>query len=97
MTGSTLVRRWRVGGRVQGVGFRVATRARAHALGIADGWAHNLADGDVEVCAAGDVGALGALADWLARGPRFAEVTRLEELVPPSAATVGPGFLTGRK
>jgi len=24
-------------------------------------------------------------------------VTRLEELVPPSAATVGPGFLTGRK
>jgi acylphosphatase len=49
-----------VRGRVQGVGFRWWTRARALELGLA-GWAANLADGRVEVVAEGppaDVGAL---------------------------------------
>ncbi|WP_084258333.1 acylphosphatase [Microtetraspora malaysiensis] len=41
-----------VRGRVQGVGFRWWTRARALELGLA-GWATNLSDGRVEVVAEG--------------------------------------------
>ncbi|MFC0550167.1 acylphosphatase [Planotetraspora thailandica] len=41
-----------VRGRVQGVGFRWWTRARALELGLA-GWAANLADGRVEIVAEG--------------------------------------------
>lgn len=41
-----------VTGRVQGVGFRWWTRARALELGLA-GWARNLDDGRVEVVAEG--------------------------------------------
>jgi acylphosphatase len=52
-----------VRGRVQGVGFRWWTRARALELGLT-GWARNTADGRVEVVAEGpraDVEALHAL------------------------------------
>lgn len=42
-----------VRGRVQGVGFRWWARARALELGLA-GFARNMADGRVEVCAQGD-------------------------------------------
>lgn len=41
-----------VRGRVQGVGFRWWTRARALELGL-DGYARNMPDGRVEVCAQG--------------------------------------------
>jgi acylphosphatase len=41
-----------VSGRVQGVGFRWWTRARALELGLA-GWARNIDDGRVEVVAEG--------------------------------------------
>jgi acylphosphatase len=43
-----------VEGRVQGVGFRWWTRARALELGL-DGWAENLEDGRVRVIAEGSV------------------------------------------
>jgi acylphosphatase len=43
-----------VEGRVQGVGFRWWTRARALELGLA-GWAENLEDGRVRVIAEGTV------------------------------------------
>lgn len=49
-----------VSGRVQGVGFRWWTRARALELGLT-GSASNLEDGRVEVVAEGPVPALGAL------------------------------------
>ena len=48
----TVVRRVRIRGRVQGVGFRWWTRARALELGLT-GWALNLDDGRVEVVAEG--------------------------------------------
>jgi acylphosphatase len=49
-----------VRGRVQGVGFRWWTRARALELGLA-GWALNLEDGRVEVVAEGPRAACAAL------------------------------------
>jgi acylphosphatase len=43
----------RVRGRVQGVGFRMWTRARATELGLV-GWASNLPDGGVEIVVEGE-------------------------------------------
>ena len=77
--GSGRGRRFVVRGRVQGVGFRVATRRRALALGVV-GHARNLPDGTVEVSAAGRADALDALARWLARGPAGARVDLVEEV-----------------
>jgi acylphosphatase len=57
-----------VKGRVQGVGFRWWTRARALELGL-DGSATNLADGRVEVVAEGPEPACRALLALLPSGP----------------------------
>ncbi|MES1938799.1 acylphosphatase [Salinisphaera sp. T5B8] len=70
-------RQFLVSGRVQGVGFRAATRERANELGLG-GWVHNLADGRVEVQAAGNDEALDALAHWLADGPSAAKVDHID-------------------
>ena len=56
-----------VRGRVQGVGFRWWTRARALELGLA-GWARNTADGRVEVVAEGGRPDLERLVGLLAPG-----------------------------
>ena len=85
-------RRFLVSGRVQGVGFRAATRAEARALGLA-GSAVNRADGRVEVLAEGPVQALDALQRWLQRGPPLASVEQLEVEALPTAAR--SGFVTG--
>lgn len=64
-----------VSGTVQGVGFRWWARARALELGLA-GFARNLSDGRVEVCAQGD----------------RADVERLEELLAEQPSSMGrPG------
>lgn len=55
-------------GRVQGVGFRWWTRARALELGLV-GSATNLEDGRVEVVAEGDESALRELLRLLPEGP----------------------------
>lgn len=78
--------RFRVAGRVQGVGFRAATRAEGARLGLAV-QAENRADGTVAVTADGDVAAIEALARWLQRGPALARVTRLERLPAAPEAT----------
>ncbi|QFG68985.1 acylphosphatase [Ornithinimicrobium pratense] len=57
-----------VRGRVQGVGFRWWTRARALELGLV-GHARNLPDGRVEVNAQGDRAALDALIGLLEGDP----------------------------
>jgi acylphosphatase len=59
-----------VRGRVQGVGFRWWTRARALELGLV-GFARNMADGRVEICA---------------QGPREA-IERLRELIEEEIST----------
>ncbi|MGD8148384.1 acylphosphatase [Ornithinimicrobium sp. Y1694] len=57
-----------VRGRVQGVGFRWWTRARALELGLV-GHARNLSDGRVEVNAQGDPEAISALVELLEEDP----------------------------
>lgn len=69
--------RYRVRGRVQGVGFRYFARQRADRLGIA-GFARNLPDGSVEVIAEGEAEALAAFEDTLHEGPSFADVEGVE-------------------
>ncbi|UYB51498.1 acylphosphatase [Xanthomonas sp. AM6] len=84
--------RFLVAGRVQGVYFRASTRERAIALGL-DGHARNLADGRVEVIAAGADAALEALAQWLQHGPPAARVDQV--LREPWPAPVAAGFAIG--
>lgn len=83
--------RFRVTGRVQGVGFRASTARRARALGL-DGVSRNLDDGSVEVLAAGSAEALLELSAWLAHGPPSARVAELTRLSMP-ADGVAPGFV----
>lgn len=82
-----------VSGRVQGVGFRAATRREALRLGL-QGHARNLPDGRVEVLAAGEADAVAALVEWLHHGPPSARVEAVQWRsidVPPAIA----GFTTG--
>ena len=71
-------REWLVEGRVQGVGFRAATRRRAGEVGVRC-LAENLTDGRVRVLGLGRADALGQLGAWLRHGPSAARVDALEE------------------
>lgn len=77
--GGKCVRRCRfvVTGRVQGVGFRAATRAQAEQLGLV-GFVGNRADGAVAGEAQGEGPELATLRAWLASGPRLARVIGVE-------------------
>ncbi len=68
------VRRYRVEGEVQGVGFRWYVREQARALELA-GWVRNEPDGAVVLVAAGEATALDALERGLNIGPRHSTVT----------------------
>jgi acylphosphatase len=57
-----------VRGQVQGVGFRWWTRARALELGLT-GFARNLADGRVEICAQGPLEAIERLRELIEEEP----------------------------
>jgi len=72
-----------VRGRVQGVGYRQATRVAARALGL-HGWVRNTRDGTVELFAQGDEDAVNRLVDWLWLGPSGDGVSGIEsDVVPP--------------
>ncbi|WP_139177719.1 acylphosphatase [Ruania alba] len=69
-----IARRVHVAGHVQGVGYRMHCSRTAERLGVA-GWVRNLPDGAVQAWVEGAPDAVGSLLDWLATGPRNAEVT----------------------
>lgn len=77
-----------VRGRVQGVGFRWWTRARALELGLA-GWAANLSDGRVEVVAEGPRPRCEALLDLLRSGTAPGRVDVVVEQWAPARGAVG--------
>ncbi len=84
-----------VSGRVQGVYYRGAARARARELGIS-GYAKNLPDGRVEVLAWGEELAVQTFVRWLWIGSSASKVTAVEmsEAV-PGRDQPPEGFLTG--
>lgn len=70
-------RRFRIEGRVQGVGFRYFTRQTARGLGVR-GWVRNCADGSVEALAVGTAGQLQAFEDAVRQGPPLGRVQSVE-------------------
>lgn len=66
-----------VTGRVQGVGFRMATAQQANLIGIT-GWVRNCQDGRVEFYASGNTAQINKIKAWLTTGPSMAEVKNLE-------------------
>jgi acylphosphatase len=84
---SVQARRFRVRGRVQGVGFRWFVEREAQILQIA-GWVRNNPDGSVEVLAQGTRDQLAGLHSRLREGPRAARVDEVEV----SEAQSAPGL-----
>ncbi len=72
-----------VQGRVQGVGFRYFVIERARDLQLV-GFCRNLSNGDVEVVAEGEEGALEALVAALRQGPHMAHVERVRAVQLPA-------------
>lgn len=70
-------RRYRVHGKVQGVGYRVFARTCAEALGV-NGWVRNMEDGTVEAHAEGTEEQLGEFRFDLSRGARYARVENID-------------------
>jgi acylphosphatase len=87
-----IARRYRVRGRVQGVGFRFFTERAALREGL-HGWVRNAADGSVEVEVEGDAEAMARFEALISVGPIGARVEGVEatEVAPHGRAT---GFMT---
>ncbi len=73
-----IAKRYRISGRVQGVGFRFFAERWANQLGLS-GYVKNLWDGNVEVYAIGDEVTLEEFKRHLAEGPRSARVSGVDE------------------
>jgi acylphosphatase len=84
-------RRFLIGGRVQGVGFRMFVEARAATEGV-HGYVQNLPDGRVEAVVEGDEEAVDRIELALGRGPIGARVESfvVEQIEPLRRAT---GFM----
>lgn len=78
-----------ISGRVQGVGYRAATRRQALSLGLS-GWVENLSDGRVTAVLLGEPMAVQKMLDWCHRGPALAQVTQV--LVEPYSGSPVSGF-----
>lgn len=65
-----------VRGRVQGVGFRYATSAKAQSLNI-KGFVKNMPDGSVYIEATGGEASMEAFVLWCQKGPPLARVTEV--------------------
>ncbi len=78
-SGSDVVRvHVRVRGRVQGVGFRYATREQAERCSVT-GWVRNADSPDIVLAEVqGTQAAVAQMLAWMRRGPRWARVTALD-------------------
>lgn len=87
-----VARRFRVRGRVQGVGFRFFAERAASREGL-HGWVRNAADGTVEVQAEGEAESMARFEAQLSAGPPGARVdgVDVETSIPSGRAT---GFMT---
>jgi acylphosphatase len=84
-----VARRFLIGGRVQGVGFRMFAEARAAAEGV-HGYVRNLPDGRVEALVEGDGESVDRIELALRRGPGGARIESFEvEDVEPSRRMTG--------
>jgi acylphosphatase len=81
-------RRYRVSGRVQGVGFRYFAQAAAAREGL-HGWVRNLPDGGVEALAEGEADAVARFEHAIGHGPPGARVDQVEveESIPDARET----------
>jgi len=66
-----------VTGRVQGVGFRNATRNRARELGLR-GWVRNLPDGSVRIVIQGRTEACNQFIAWCRSSPGYSWVDKID-------------------
>ena len=84
-----VARRYLIGGRVQGVGFRMFSESAAAREGV-HGYVRNLDDGRVEVLVEGDQAAVDRVERALRRGPSGARVEAFEvEAASPSYRATG--------
>jgi acylphosphatase len=81
-------RRVVVHGFVQGVGFRYAVERAAESRGVA-GWVRNRPDGTVEAVFEGESDDVEALVEACRRGPRGAEIDRVDVAVEPPEGLAG--------
>jgi acylphosphatase len=83
-----IARRYLIGGRVQGVGFRYFAQASAEREGL-QGWVRNRPDGSVEALAEGEAEAVERFERSIRHGPPGARVEQveIEHTVPDSRAT----------
>jgi len=73
-----VTRQIRVGGCVQGVGYRASLQHEARRRGV-NGWVRNRSDGTVEAVLQGTQEAVDAVVAWARRGPPGARVGELRE------------------
>jgi len=83
-----IARRYTIGGRVQGVGFRYFAQDAAAREGL-HGWVRNRPDGSVEALAEGDADAVERFERSIRSGPPAARVdhVEVEHTVPDGRAT----------
>lgn len=86
----TAVKRYRVSGRVQGVGFRYFVFRRASEIGVS-GWVRNMADGTVEALIEGTDEQHRRFREAVQDGPRWAAV-RSVDVADEAGSNVGGGF-----
>jgi len=72
-----VTKRFRVTGRVQGVGYRWSAQEEARRRGLA-GWVANADDRSVVGLVQGDADEVEAFVRWLGQGPRGARVHRVD-------------------
>jgi acylphosphatase len=76
------VKRYRISGQVQGVGYRYFVWREAQALSL-DGWVRNCADGTVEALFKGSEEDQAAIRLRLEDGPRYSRVLAVESVDEP--------------